>query len=407
MMIGKQHPAFAANELAQRVRRFVDDHILPSEPLLAGEDDSARKLAGSLSGRAREASVFGNFYPPEHSDHLANLTDYIAVAEQEGRSEYAPGILGADATLDAYMLKRHASPVIRERFFLPLVQGYAVSSYGMSEPDSIGSIPATMTCRAELRDGIWHITGRKWFICRSQVADFVTVVTRTTDGPVAQSLSMIVVPTDSPGFEVVRPLPLLGRDQGQAELAFNDVQVPYDHVLGQPGQGIALMQERLGLGRLLRSAHWLGQAQRCFELMCERVHSPKGHLARLADKQLVRARIYRVYRGIATARALVLDAARKFDAGIANSIEVNLAKLAASDAVSEAADNAIQVMGAEGLSDWTPLANIYRNARTTHILDGTDDALISTIGRQLLNATAPGASFDPACPSLRLSRAAE
>lgn len=393
--------------LARRVRQFVDEQILPHETRLAAENDEAKALTRELSQLARASGVFGTFYPLEHNGRLASLVEYIQVAEQEGRSEYAPGILGADATLDAHMLKRHASPAVMERFLQPLVRGKAISSYAMSEPESIGSIPATMTSRAELRDGRWHVSGRKWFICRSQVADFATVVARTAEGPVTQSLSMIVVPTDTPGFEVVRPLPLLGRWQGQAELAFHDVQVPQDHVLGLPGQGIALMQERLGLGRLLRSAHWLGQAQRCFDLMCQRIHSPKGQLARLADKQLARARVYKVYRSIAAARGLLLDAAGKFDAGVSNSIEVNLAKLAASDAVSEAADSAIQIMGAEGLGDWTPLAGIYRGAKTTHILDGADDALISTIGRQLLAATAPGALFDPASPSLHIPKAAQ
>ena len=398
--------AGSPESLAHRVRLFVDEQILPHEMRLAAENDEARAVTRELSQLAQASDVFGSFYPLEHGGRLTRLVDYIPVAEQEGRSEYAPAILGADATLDSWMLQRHASNAVKERYLLPLVRGEAISCYAMSEPESIGSIPATITCRAELRNGYWHIRGHKWFICRSQNANFATVVARTAEGPVTHSLSMIVVPTGAPRFEVVRPLSLLGHWQGQAELAFNDVQVPEANVLGLPGQGMALMQERLGLGRLLRSAHWLGLAQRCFELMCQRIHSPRGQLARLTDKQLVRARVYRVYRSITTARALVLDAANKFDAGISNNIEVNLAKLAASDAVSEAADSAIQIMGAEGLADWTPLAGIYRGARATHILDGTDDALISTIGRQLLAATAPDALFDPHSPSLSLPRAA-
>lgn len=393
----------SASELARQVRQFVDAEVLPNETRLAAGDAASRELAAELARRARRAGVFGSFYPQGHGGRLARLTDYVVVAEQEGRSEYAPGILGADATLDAYMLSRHASPSVRERFFLPLVRGEAVSCYAMSEPDSIGSIPATMACRARLHGGLWQLSGRKWFICRSQVANFATVVARTSDGPAERALSMIVVPTDAAGFEVVRPLSLLGRWQGQGELAFSEVKVPADHLLGGEGQGIALMQQRLGLGRLLRSAHWLGLAQRCFELMCGRIHSPRGQLARLADKQLARARVYAVHRGIAAARALLQDAAAKFDAGVANSIEVAMAKLAASEALSAAADNAIQIMGAEGLSEWTPLSGIYRAAKTTHILDGADDALVSTVGRQLLEATSPGLTFDSLRPSARLS----
>jgi len=166
------------------------------------------------------------------------------------------------------------------------------------------------------------------------------------------------------------------------------------------------MQQRLGLGRLLRAAHWLGLAQRCFDDLCKRVHSPRGELARLADKQLVRARVYRVFRDIAAARGLLEDAADKFDRGQANAIEVNLAKLAASETLSAAVDSAVQIMGAEGLSDLSPLSGIYRCARTTHILDGTDDALISNLGRDLLSATAPGRTFDYRSPSLSLDKVA-
>lgn len=367
---------------AQRVRQFVDERIIPVE----GELASNPQLLAELSEQARAEGLWGNFYPPA----AGSMREYLAVAEQEGRSEYAPAIFGDDATLDLHMLSRHASEVVRQRFLEPLACGAMVSSYGMSEPDSIGSIPATITAHAELIDGQWRLNGRKWFICRAERAALVTVVAQT-----AQGLSMFLVPADSPGFRVVRPLSILGRFSGQGELAFEDVPVAPSYVLGQPGQGLALMQERLGLGRILRSVHWLGLAQRCFDLMCARIHSPRGQQARLADKQLVRLRVFSVYQAIASARLLLQDAAAKRDAGVANSVEVNIAKVAASQALSAAVDSAIQIMGAEGLSAWSPLPGIYNTARTTHILDGTDDALISAVGRQLLDSCgADGLDFD-------------
>lgn len=367
---------------AQRVRQFVDERIIPVE----GELASNPQLLAELSEQARAEGLWGNFYPPA----AGSLREYLAVAEQEGRSEYAPAIFGDDATLDLHMLSRHASEQVRQRFLEPLACGAMVSSYGMSEPDSIGSIPATITAHAELIDGQWRLNGRKWFICRAERAALVTVVAQT-----AQGLSMFLVPADAPGFRVVRPLSILGRFSGQGELAFEDVPVAPSHVLGQPGQGLALMQERLGLGRILRSVHWLGLAQRCFDLMCARIHSPRGQQARLADKQLVRLRVFTVYQAIASARLLLQDAAAKRDAGVANSVEVNIAKVAASQALSAAADSAIQIMGAEGLSAWSPLPGIYNTARTTHILDGTDDALISAVGRQLLDSCGvDGLDFD-------------
>ncbi|OAI94544.1 acyl-CoA dehydrogenase family protein [Pseudomonas putida] len=376
-----------AIDLARRVRVFVDDHILPHELALGAYDQAAAVLAAGLQAKARAAGLFGSFYP---GSPITRLSDYLAVAAEEGRSEFAPAILGCDATLDTWMLDRHASPEQREAFLLPLLRGESVPCYAMSEPDSIGSIPATLQCRADWQGDHWRLNGRKWFICRAARADFATVITRTGDGAVGEALSMLLVPTDSPGLRFIRPLALLGRQQGQGELHFDNVRVEASQVLGEPDQGIALMQRRLGLGRLLRAAHWLGLAQRCFDDLCARVHSPRGQLARLADKQLVRGRVYQVYRDIAAARGLLRDAAEKFDLGLPNAIEVNLAKLAASDALSGAVDSAMQIMGAEGLSELSPLSGIYRHARTTHILDGTDDALISTLGRDLLAATAPG-----------------
>ena len=128
--------------------------------------------------------------------------------------------------------------------------------------------------------------------------------------------------------------------------------------------------------------HWLGLAQRSFDLMCTRIRGPRGQQARLGDKQLVRLRVFEAYQAIASARGLLRDAARKFDAGVANAVEVNVAKVAASQALSLTVDSAIQVYGAEGLSSLTPLSGIYRAARATHILDGTDDALVSAVGRR-------------------------
>ncbi len=378
------HIAITSAALSRKLRHFVDTEIIPNEFILAQGDNLARELTLDLTCRAQQAGLFGIFYPLHRGGRFGSLVEYLPVAEQEGRSEYGPGIFGADATLDAYMLSHHGSASVKQRFLTPLIKGDAVSSYAMSEPDSIGSIPATMQCQARLQEGQWHINGRKWFICRAQLASFATVVARSSDGPIDESLSMVIVPTDAVGFKVVRPLSLLGRYQGQNELSFNQVTVPEDYVLGRAGQGIALMQKRLALGRILRSVQWLGLAQRSFDIMCERIHSERGELARLADKQLVRARVYTVYRAIASARCLLREAAIKFDAGLPNSVEVNVAKLAASDAVSQAADSAIQIMGAEGLADWSPLSGIYRAARTTHILDGADDALISTVGKHVL-----------------------
>jgi acyl-CoA dehydrogenase len=146
-----------------------------------------------------------------------------------------------------------------------------------------------------------------------------------------------------------------------------------------------VMEQRHGLGRLLRSSHWLGLAQRCYDLMCSRILSPRGVSADLAGKQLIRQHVFECHLAIASARAMVEAAAAELDAGRPCDALVNLAKVAASRALSLAVDSAIQIHGAEGLGALTPLAGIYRIARTTRILDGADEALISAVGRRLID----------------------
>lgn len=391
-----------AQELAKRVRAFVDQRILPREAELAGPRERARACQQALSAEAREQGLWGLFYP----GRMSGLEAYLRVAEQEGRSEYGGAIFGTELALDAHMLTRHAAVQVRADFLAPLLSGEGVSAYGMSEPDSIGSIPATIATTATAQGDHWRLDGRKWFICRADRATFVTLVARTEGAGVDGALSMFLVPTNLPGFSIAREMDILGRFQGQCEIVFDGVRVPRHNLLGQPGAGLALMQERLGLGRLLRAVHWLGLAQRSFDLMCTRIRGPRGQQARLGDKQLVRLRVFEAYQAIASARGLLRDAARKFDAGVANAVEVNVAKVAASQALSLTVDSAIQVYGAEGLSSLTPLSGIYRAARATHILDGTDDALISAVGRRLLDAYQDVDSLDFDWPSLSGNSAA-
>lgn len=391
-------PATAAGQadladLASQVRQWLHRQVIPIEADLDGGGPEAVRQMDRLSGMAREAGLWGLHYPLACGGRVGRLAQYLPIAEAEGGSEFGPAIFGSEATLDAHMLHRHASPTVRERFLAPLARGAATPSYGMSEPGSIGSMPSTLRTSARLEAGSWRIKGRKWFISRASHADFVTVVARTREeGPAGDSLSMIVVPTDAPGFRVERELDIFGRLQGQCEISFDDVRVPADHLLGTVHQGAALMQERLGLGRVLRSCHWLGLAQRCFELMCDRIISQRGDLASLGDKQLARQHVFDSHLAIASARALVHAAAVQLDTGACADVAVNVAKVAASRALGKAADSAIQIFGAEGVSALTPLSGIYRTARATRILDGTDESLVSAVGRRLLDITAKSLS---------------
>jgi acyl-CoA dehydrogenase len=376
-----------ARSLAIEVRKFVDEMIIPHEPRLAQDGDASSRLQSELTEEARRAGLWGLFYPLSHGGKIASLEDYLIVAEQEGRSEFSPAIFGSHSALDAHMLLEFGTDEIRSNFMEPMVMGKAIPSYGMTEPEHSGSFPGLTTTSASLSNGSWTINGKKWFVGNTDRATFVTVLARTarTDVALGNALSMIVVPTDVPGFKVERQISMMGRSLGQGEISFSGVQVPAHNLLGTCGGGIGLMVRRLSIGRLLRSMNWVGLAQRCFDLMGVRINSGRGRSARLPEKQLVRQHAAHAYQAIASARELIRVAARGVDAQRPGDVEIGVAKMAASQALCIVSDSAVQLHGAEGISDLTPLAGIYRIARTSRILDGSDESLISAVGRRLIS----------------------
>jgi acyl-CoA dehydrogenase len=382
----RQAPERTHETTARQVRAFIATEIIPREPLLGQDDPSAARLISHLAEKARAASLWGLYFPPSLGGRFHTLEDYLPAAEEEGRSEHGPAVFGSESAVDIHMLHRYGNDDTRSRFLMPTVAGEAIPSYGMSEPDGVGSSPATIAMTAEARGGSLILNGRKWFVCRADRAAFVTVVARSSpDAPLDHALSMIIVPMDSDGVRIERRLPILGRFQGQCEISFSNVTVPESFALGERGRGLALMHQRLGLGRILRASQWIGLAQRCLDLMCARVHSRRGELARLADKQLIRLHVFEAHKAVASARALVRLAACGLDAKAPSDIDIVTAKIAASEALTKASDSAVQIFGAEGVSDQTPLSDIFRIARATRFMDGTDEALISAAGRRILD----------------------
>ncbi|MGZ5076829.1 MAG: acyl-CoA dehydrogenase family protein [Methylobacter sp.] len=385
----------SARSLAIEVKKFVDELIIPNELKLAGEGHSSSVLQGELTEKARSAGLWGLFYPLSHGGKIASLEDYLIVAEQEGRTEFSQAIFGSHSALDAHMLLKFGSEAVHKNFLEPMAAGEAVPSYAMTEPEHGGSFPSLITTSARLANGSWTVNGRKWFVCNTDRATFVTVLARTggENTAINQALSMIIVPADAEGFKVERQISMMGRLLGQGEMSFTDVRVPEHNILSRSGSGIALMGQRLNTGRLLRAMNWVGLAQRCFDLMGARINSERGISAHLPDKQLVRKHMVNAYQAITGARELIRVAARGVDGQKANDVEINVAKLAASQALCIASDAAMQLYGAEGISDLTPLAGIYRIARTTRILDGSDESLTSSVGRKLIDCYKDGGAY--------------
>ncbi|MFF2568740.1 acyl-CoA dehydrogenase family protein [Streptomyces sp. NPDC058084] len=382
--------------LRKRVSAFVREHVFPCEPRLDAGGPEARKLRKGLRMEAREAGLWALPLPVELGGGGLPLPAYASLAEAEGASDHGPAALGSASLLDVTMLSRHGTGRIRSAYLPRLVSGDLHACYAMTEPDAPGTEPWLAATRAERRSGGgWRVTGRKWFVSNAADADLVTVLARTGGTPGDRTgLSLLLVPTDSPGFRVVRELPVLGAT-GQYEIAFDQVDVAEDHLVGEPGRALAMAGERLQLGRTLRALRWLGQAQRAFDLMCGRATVRQGARGPLADRQLVQQHVFEGLLALRTARPLVYEAMALVSEGRDAHVEVGLAKTAAARTLQEVADRAVQVFGAAGLGPDTPLPALFRTGRTARILDGPDEQHVSSVARRVLRERQDGSAVTP------------
>jgi acyl-CoA synthetase len=386
-------PTRTAESMRAAVQRFTEEEILPRETVLLGP--AGPELLAELRQHARADGLWGLYYPPELGGPGLTLSEYLPIAEQEGRALHGPAVFGADATLDVWMLHESGSDRLRREYLEPLVAGAATASYAMTEPKVSGSDPSLLRTEAQLSHGTWTIRGRKWFTSRAGHATFTTVVARTEalGKPPRSALSLIVVPADAPGFRIVRPLTTLGFPADQWEIELADARVPEDHLIGQRGRGSAVMGRRLNLGRLLRAMHWLGQAQRAFDLMCAHLRQRRTLTGVLADKQLMHQHVFAAYSQICAARSLLRRAAAMFDANRRPTSDVSAAKVTTSQMINNVLDSAVQVFGAEGLLH--PFLSVaYRTARATRIYDGPDEIHITTTAQRILATYDDAHTFD-------------
>ncbi|MEU8842050.1 acyl-CoA dehydrogenase family protein [Streptomyces roseus] len=379
--------------LRDRVAEFVRTRVMPCEPVLDAGGPHAAAALRELQAQARQEGLWALPLPAELGGQGLPFARYARLAEAEGASDHGPAALGSASLLDATMLWKHGGDRIRGRYPARLAAGELRACYAMTEPDTPGTDPfATATRAEEQPDGSWRVSGRKWFVSGAGGADLVTVLARTDGEPGdREGLSLLVVPTDSPGFHVVRELPVLGAG-GQWEIRFEGVGVDADHLLGGRGQALSIAAERLRLGRTLRCLRWLGQAQRAFDLMCVRACSRTGSRGALAGHQLVQSHVFEALLALRTTRPLVHEAAAKIAAGLDAHVEVGLAKVAAARMLQQVADAAVQVHGAAGLGPDTPLPALLRTGRAARILDGPDELHVTSVARRVLRAYEGGAT---------------
>lgn len=376
---GVPHCPEAVLKLRDQVTSFIEQRVIPGEAVLDAGGPAARELRERLRDEARADGLWGLGLPEELGGGGLSLTDYAHVVEAEGASDHAPSILGSTALLDVRTLAGWDEHV------RSIASGRMSVCNAMTEPGVPGSDPALTTTRAERgADGSWVIHGRKWFVSGAGEAGLALVLARTSGAPPSpEGLSVLLVPTSTANFRVVRELPVLGVG-GQWEIALDGVTIPADHLLGEEGRGLRVVGERVRLGRLLRCLRWLGQAQRAFMVMCERTRTRATAVGRLADLQLVQQLVFDSLLAIRTTRPLVFEAMALVEAGQDARIETGLAKVAAARMLQQVADAAIQVFGAEGLGPDTALPALFRAGRMARLLDGPDELHVTTVARRVL-----------------------
>ena len=372
-------------KIRAKVKDFIENEIYPKETELAKGTPESKEMLGSLMQLAKDEKIWALGHPTDIGGGGMPFMEYVYVNEVIGRSSFAMVALGTHSLQDSIMLREFASPHWRDQYLEPLVQGEIFPSFGMTEPEVASSDPTQLQTTAILEDGVWRINGRKWFTTGAARAAYTTVMCRTElEAPSHGAFSMIIVPTDNPGYKIVRETPVLGINGGHYEVEYDNVEVPEENLLGPRGQGFIIAQKRLGPGRIFHCMRWLGQAQRAFDLLCERMHERETFGTPLTKKQLLQKFVFDSACEIQASRHLTLDAAKRIDQGDDARIEIGLIKVIGAEMLHNVIDRAIQVHGAKGLTDDTPLSLMYRHAREARIYDGPDEVHIQSVARRIL-----------------------
>jgi acyl-CoA dehydrogenase len=399
MAVTELAPPPGLEELRDRYRAFMDGRVYPNEAALGREDEAAEELVEGLRSRARAEGLWAPHLPPEAGGSGRGFLVYAYLNEEIGRSIWAQLVFGCQApdAGNGEILHLFGTEAQRERWLRPLVAGEVRSFFSMTEPDVAGSDPTLLRTRAVRDGGEWVIDGRKWFSSGAEGAAFGIVMAVTDpEAEPHRRATQIIVPADAPGLEI-RPVPVMGhRGRGwstHCEVDYGAVRVPVENTLGEPGDGFRIAQKRLGPGRIHHVMRWLGQMERAFELMCTRALEREAFGSRLADKQTVQNWIADSAAEIQACRLLTLDAAHKIDGGDEARVEISLLKFYAARVLNDVLDRAVQVHGALGLTDRTPLASMHAVARGARIYDGPDEVHRMVVSRRILAAFERGGTW--------------
>lgn len=393
-------------ELQARLQKFMDDHVYPNEATYkkqleentaAGKRWTPLPIIEELKPKAKSAGLWNLFLPVDTAEASgykgAGLTnqEYAPLAEIMGRVQWSSEVFNCSApdTGNMETIARYGSAEIKERWLKPLLNGEIRSAFAMTEPEVASSDATNIETRIERQGEHYVVNGHKWWI--SGAADprckvFITMGKTDPEAPRHSQQSMIVIPGDTPGIRIVRPLNVLGYDDaphGHVEMYFENVKVPAANILLGEGRGFEIAQGRLGPGRIHHCMRLVGLAERALELMCRRASSRTAFGKTVAQQTVTQERIAEARCKIDMARLLTLKAAWMMDVA-GNKVaktEIAMIKVVAPSMACQVIDWAMQVHGGGGMCDDFPLAHAYASARTLRFADGPDEVHRNAIAK--------------------------
>ncbi|WDE07548.1 acyl-CoA dehydrogenase family protein [Thalassomonas viridans] len=389
------------NGLRAKLTDFMQEHVFPAEDemqrQLAENPWSTPPLMEALKARAKARGLWNLFLPRSYGKYSGGLTnfEYAPLAEIMGQVIWAPEVFNCAApdTGNMEVLAKYGSEAQKQRWLEPLLSGEIRSAFAMTEPD-VASSDATNIATSITRDGDEYvINGKKFYIsgaCREQCQLLIVMgKTDATNPNRYLQQSQVLVPKETPGVHIIRPMQVFGYQdapEGHAEIIFDNVRVPAGNIILGEGRGFEIAQGRLGPGRIHHCMRSVGAAQRALELMCKRVNERQVFGQPLSKQQSIREDIAKSACQIEQARLLTLKAAQKMDqhGNKAAKDLIAMIKIIAPNMALEVLDRAIQCHGATGVSQDTFLAHMYAGQRTLRLADGPDQVHMMQLGRELV-----------------------
>lgn len=395
-----------SNELSTRLLEFMDEHIYPNEENYAHQLKTAANrfaplpLMDELKSKAKAVGLWNLFVPEEHAQYCdhggLSFFDYAPLAEIMGRVIWCPEVFNCNApdTGNMEVFMNYATETQQREWLEPLLAGEIRSSYAMTEPQVASSDATNVELSIEKDGDDWVLNGHKWFITNAMYERTKILIVMGKSDPENPSRhlqqSQILVPKDTAGVKLVRPLTTLGYDDapiGHAEVIFDNVRVPLTNILLGEGRGFEIAQGRLGPGRMHHCMRLIGAAQRSLELACQRANSRTTFGRLLSKHQSVREDISKCFSEIEMARLLLLKACHKIDTqGVPNSVDMIAAtKTTIPFLVQKVIDRCMQIHGAGGLTEDYMMAEAYNYARWCRQADGPDQVHQMALGKQIID----------------------